>query len=285
MNASTHNTAPTLPTPPRTRAGLTTQRAFSLIELLVVISIIALLIALLLPALTTAREAAKSVQCLSNQRQVGQLFVQHTADFDDYLPYRRVFGPDAEQNVLGQGSLNSNFGGTAVRWDDWLQRQYDVSVGELWNKSGNGGTTLLFGGMWSCPTFKDVASAGAQSNSGKRAGYPALGRSTNTEAYGLRDYTTNNGRTPDPNRLSEIAGPSNAAVVMDAPSASDSTNVDLSANWSPWPAGGFSFDSIPFLERDQQYRAYHNGALNVMYLDAHASSHPGDRPIQASFGW
>ena len=60
--------------------------AFTLVELLVVIGIIAVLLALLLPALNRAREHAKSVQCLSNMRQLGLAVTMFANEHKGYLP-------------------------------------------------------------------------------------------------------------------------------------------------------------------------------------------------------
>ncbi len=61
--------------------------AFTLVELLVVIGIISILIAMLLPALNKAREAAKTVSCLSNMRQIMQGLTMYAQDNQGYIPW------------------------------------------------------------------------------------------------------------------------------------------------------------------------------------------------------
>ena len=60
--------------------------AFALIELLVVISIIALLIAILLPTLDGAREAARVVVCASQEKQIGLSANLYTVDYNSIFP-------------------------------------------------------------------------------------------------------------------------------------------------------------------------------------------------------
>ena len=70
------------------------KRGFTLIELLVVISIIAVLLSILMPALSKAKEHAKSIICSSRQHQQGVMFLTYATAFDGKFPPHNNAGSD-----------------------------------------------------------------------------------------------------------------------------------------------------------------------------------------------
>jgi prepilin-type N-terminal cleavage/methylation domain-containing protein/prepilin-type processing-associated H-X9-DG protein len=68
------------------RAIARARRAFSLVEVLVVIGIIAILLALLMPTLSRVHEAARTVQCAAQLRQLGQAFHNYASANQGHLP-------------------------------------------------------------------------------------------------------------------------------------------------------------------------------------------------------
>ncbi len=72
---------------PKTAAGTRQQRAaFTLVELLVVIVIVAVLAGMLFPVFARAREKARRASCASNLRQIGLSYLAYAADYDGLLP-------------------------------------------------------------------------------------------------------------------------------------------------------------------------------------------------------
>jgi prepilin-type N-terminal cleavage/methylation domain-containing protein/prepilin-type processing-associated H-X9-DG protein len=80
---------------------------FTLIELLVVIAIIAILAALLLPALSQAKERAKRIECISNEKQLTVTWAMYTGDNNDHLVSNSQCpaGGDPNAKLWVQGSF------------------------------------------------------------------------------------------------------------------------------------------------------------------------------------
>jgi prepilin-type N-terminal cleavage/methylation domain-containing protein len=80
------------------------RRGFTLIELLVVITIIALLMGILVPTLSSARESARKVACLSNMRTLGLANILYATECDNRLV---PFVDPTQRFTLSNGSTQS----------------------------------------------------------------------------------------------------------------------------------------------------------------------------------
>ena len=224
------------------------QTAFTLIELLVVIAIIAILAAILFPVFAQAREKARAISCLSNEKQMGTALLMYSQDYDEGFPtWSEYFYCTSNGTATVPCHANPGL--------DTVDRYWDAKL-YPYVKSGSPGDTKApnWGGVWHCPD-SDVQ-AGARS-------------------YGLNyayvyDYDANSPYAfrylfqpaIDSPAVCVFVGDSGSAGLMDMPHhfAGYAQHYNLNLG-------------IPY-DRDRPYR--HSDGANYVFLDGHAKWRKAD---------
>lgn len=142
---------------------------FTLVELLVSISVLGVLAALLLPALARARERGRSAACMANHRQLSLAMHLYAGDSEDRLPHN--FGASGTRGAVESG----RFDNWATSLLDWELEPGNTNL--AWLRAGGLGPFLGGGvGVLRCPADRAVSAIQ------RAAGWTARARSVSLNA-------------------------------------------------------------------------------------------------------
>jgi prepilin-type processing-associated H-X9-DG protein len=129
------------------------RRGFSLVDLLIVVSMIGVLVGLLLPALQSGREAARRTNCASNLRQLGIALHLFVSANHGKLPPRKVDNDDRIADSIAN-PYNNPYRGKSRYWFGEVDENQPVPTDQL--SFGNGTLTPFVEGnvrVFQCPNF------------------------------------------------------------------------------------------------------------------------------------
>jgi prepilin-type processing-associated H-X9-DG protein/prepilin-type N-terminal cleavage/methylation domain-containing protein len=259
------STSITVPNPSRNSVSRPLARvraAFTLVELLVVIGIIALLIAILMPALSKARAQSLEVACASNLRSMGQALTMYTIE-TKYYPGCYQVG----------GGIDFAIWPSRLRW----AMRVGPSTGGVAGQVGGGGLEKLF---W-CPAsdtalqwqVKYGAPGGqfatdAQTGYGYDTGEFLLERHIRF-SYAYNDWGLGN-VTSDINQLKGLGGDVNATFHELKASRVKVASEMIAIGDSAAGGGDWNFN-LDALEAPQNPSKVHRKGANILFCDGHVS--------------
>lgn len=225
---------------PRYRVG----RGFTLIELLVVIAIIAILAAILFPVFAQAREKARQVSCLSNEKQIGLAILAYAQDYDETYP---------------QGSYMDPTGASPTPWmhtvDPYVKSGYPV-------KASDAGPIKY--SVYVCPDFNPAAAGTTPSHS--YAVNQNLMPSYINEAIPVWG-------APSVQSLAAVNAPSNTVLLTEASGSRIFTNGDDTVDLSSAPLVAAQCQAVYLIARTR-----HAGGANYLLADGHAKRFSAPTP-------
>jgi prepilin-type N-terminal cleavage/methylation domain-containing protein/prepilin-type processing-associated H-X9-DG protein len=133
-------------------------RAFTLVELLVVIGIIAVLIGILLPVIGRARDQANTTACQAAMRQLGQLIYAYSVEFKGSVPFSYY----TERGATGSQTVGENDGDAQDKityvWWSVLRKYMRKGTASVYDNStllpdGSRGTRFM--GAFNCPSAQE----------------------------------------------------------------------------------------------------------------------------------